>query len=74
MDTFFTQTNCDRCGGSLDEGRMMSRFNKDCLCMACIKAEKSHPKYKEAEQAELEAVKRGVRNYPGIGYPTDGQL
>ena len=69
MDQFYTKTNCDRCGGSLTGGRMMSRFNTDCLCMACINAEKGLPEYKEAAQAELEAVKRGEMNYPGIGYP-----
>lgn len=69
MDRFFTQTTCDRCGGPLTEGRMMSRFNTDCLCMSCIKVEKKHPKYEEAAQAERDAVQQGISNYPGIGYP-----
>ena len=29
MDEFFTKTKCDRCGGSLSGGRIMSRFNTD---------------------------------------------
>lgn len=33
MDKFFTQTTCDRCGGSLEAGRTMSMFNEDCICM-----------------------------------------
>lgn len=67
MDKFFTQSHCDRCGGSLDEGRMMSRFNEDCLCMKCIKKEKEHPDYKKAAEAELAEVKKGNYNFKGIG-------
>lgn len=69
MSNFFAQETCDRCGGSLAGGRMMSRFNEDCLCMNCISKEKQHPDYKKAAQAELEAVRRGNYNFPGIGYP-----
>jgi len=33
MDSrFFTQKHCDRCGGTLEAGRIMSMFNTDCLC------------------------------------------
>lgn len=37
MDKFFTQENCDRCGESLKNGRIMSMFNKECICMDCKK-------------------------------------
>lgn len=33
MDKFFTQKTCDRCGGSLENGRIMSMFNTECICM-----------------------------------------
>lgn len=69
MDRFFTQTHCDRCGGPLKDGRIMSRFNTDCLCLACERAERNHPEYKKAAEAELKAVKRGDRNFAGIGWP-----
>jgi len=69
MDRFFTQKNCDRCGGSLEKGRQMSRFNQDCLCMDCIKKEKQHPDYEKAAAAELAAVKGGNRDFAGVGWP-----
>ncbi len=68
-DKFFTQTRCDRCHGPLDSGRTMSRFNTQCLCMACDDEEREHPDYRKAADAELEAVKCGNRNFPGVGWP-----
>lgn len=68
-DRFFTQRNCDRCHGPLDGGRTMSRFNTDCLCIKCAREEKSHHDYQKAADTELDAVRRGVRNFSGIGYP-----
>lgn len=67
MDKFFTQTNCDRCGGSLESGRTMSMFNTECICMECKEKERLDPRYKEAVQAEHEAIIRGETNFPGIG-------
>ncbi len=45
----------------------MSRFNEDCICMDCAKKEKEHPRYKEAVEAEMAAIKQGNMNFPGIG-------
>jgi len=67
MDKFFTQTHCDRCGGSLDGGRQMSMLNMDCLCMDCIRAERQRSDYREAQEAEHAALLRGERNFKGIG-------
>ena len=67
-DQFFTQSTCDRCGGSLAAGRTMSRFNTDCLCLKCAEAEKSHPDYRKAVETELDAIRNGNRNFKGIGY------
>ena len=36
--------------------------------MACAGAEREHPDYRKAVEAEQEAVKRGDRNFKGIGY------
>ncbi len=69
MDQFFTQKTCDRCGSSLDAGRTMSRFDTSCICFDCDKKERQHPDYQKAVEAEEDAVKRGDRNFPGIGYP-----
>jgi hypothetical protein len=67
METFFKQSNCDRCGGSLAEGRIMSTYNHQCLCLKCKAAEEARGDYHVALEMEREAVKRGIRNYPGIG-------
>ena len=66
-DRFFTQTTCDRCGGSLSGGRMMSMYNEQCICMACAEAEQKRTDYDKAREAERAAVKAGDRNFKGIG-------
>ena len=70
MDAFFRKDRCDRCGVPL-RGRTMSRFNTDCLCMECAEAERAIPGYREAVEAEREAVRRGDCNFEGIGLPKD---
>lgn len=67
MDKFFTQTNCDRCGGNLEKGRTMSMFNTECICMECKAKECLDPRYSEAVKAEHEELKKGNTNFPGIG-------
>ena len=57
---------CGRCKKETDIV-IMSRFNTDDLCLDCEEAEKKHPGYEEARQAELEACRRGDFNFPGIG-------
>lgn len=47
----------------------MSMFNTQIICMDCKDSEKNHPRYKEAQEAELKAVQAGNRNFPGIGLP-----
>lgn len=65
-------THCARCGADLSKTTSsMSRFNTDICCSACIDKEKAHPRYKEAEAAELAAVRAGDYNFPGIGKPHD---
>lgn len=68
MDNFFKRTTCQRCGGSLKDGRIMSRFNENCICMKCSDEEKKHPDYKKACDAENEEIKKGNYNFGGIGY------
>lgn len=69
MDKFFSQKYCDRCGKELTDGRIMSMFNEDCICMECKKKETELPEYAAARQADCEAIKGGDYNYKGIGYP-----
>ncbi len=66
MDKFFTQKNCDRCGKSLEGGRIMSMFNEDCICMDCKDKERKDPDYGKAVQADIDEIKRGNYNYKGI--------
>jgi hypothetical protein len=66
MDKFYTQKYCDRCKGSLEGGRIMSVFNTECICMDCKEKETKRPDYKDAVQAEHEAIKQGNYNYKGI--------
>lgn len=66
-DRFFTQSTCDRCGGSLNGGRTMSMFNEDCICMACAKAERERKDYEAARATERAAVAGGGLNFKGIG-------
>ena len=66
MERFFTQKNCDRCGGSLAGGRILSMYNTECICLACKEKEKAREDYKQAVQAELEEVRKGNLNYKGI--------
>lgn len=74
MTDFLTKTHCDRCGSKLT-ARIMSRFSTDCLCMACEAEERKHPDYAKAAEAELDAIRSGDYNYPGIGWRgKDGRL
>ena len=68
MDKFFTQLYCDRCGKSLKEGRIMSMFNTDCICLDCLKEEKEHKDYFKAVEANHAEIKNGNYNFGGIGY------
>ena len=68
MDSFFTQTHCDRCGAQLTGGRTMSMFNTDCICMKCAKEERARSDYGKARDAEVDAVRNGDRNFRGIGW------
>lgn len=67
MDRFFNKTTCDRCGGSLEPGRTMSVFNKQCICRTCKAGETRRGDFYVALAAEREAVAHGDRDFPGIG-------
>lgn len=68
IDTFLTQTTCDRCGGSLEGGRCTSMFNTDTICMECKRKEQQRSDYKDAQLADLKAIQSGDYNFAGIGY------
>jgi len=66
MDKFFSQTNCDKCGGSLENGRIMSMYSTACICMDCKEKEMKRSDYKKAVKAEYNEIKKGNYNYRGI--------
>lgn len=71
-DSFFTQTNCDRCKTSLvGKARTMSMYNKDCICMNCKEVEKKRSDYKNALSADNEQIRAGNYNFKGIGLPKE---
>lgn len=66
-DDFFTKRVCDRCGAPLTT-RIMSMYNMDVICPDCKQKERERSDYRNAADAELEALKSGDRNFKGIGY------
>jgi len=58
---------CQRCSNPTDI-HTMSMFDVSLICMTCKTAEHKHPRYKEACDAERQAVKEGNTNFKGIGY------
>lgn len=57
--------NCERCFNETAV-TTMSWLNEDVICLECDKKEKSHPRYKDAKDAEFEQVKQGNYNYKGL--------
>jgi hypothetical protein len=67
-DNFFVAIRCDRCGRSLESGRIMSMYNDDVICMDCKEEEMKKENYNDAVQADIEAIRKGDYNFKGIGY------
>jgi hypothetical protein len=61
---------CQRCFNP-SELHTMSMFDVALICLNCSSGEKSHPEYKNAAEAEAEAVKRGNLNFAGTGCPPE---
>lgn len=58
---------CKRCGKQTD-ATIMSMFNTDIICMECSDRERQDPRYKEAVEADSQAIRQGNYNFPGIGW------
>lgn len=67
MDDFFTKQNCDRCGKSLKDGRIMSMYNEQTICMECKKKESRRADYSKAVKADHDEIRKGNYNFKGIG-------
>lgn len=59
-------TTCERCQNSLDDGRIMSMFNEEVICLKCKQDEKRDPEYLAAVEADRAEIKKGNYNYKGI--------
>lgn len=57
---------CHRCDKET-LSTIMSMFNTDELCMACKDLEKQDPRYQEAVDADIAAIRAGNYNFKGIG-------
>lgn len=62
--------SCDRCKKEAPIA-IMSYFNIEMLCKACVKEERQHPDYAKAVLAEHDEVVKGNYNFPGVGLPKD---
>ena len=67
---YFWDGTCHRCGKKTN-CHIMSKFNMDLICMQCKKKEREHPAFAEADRLEVESVRRGEYNFPGVGKPRD---
>jgi len=63
-------TKCQRCNCD-SKTTIVSMFNTQIICLNCKQKESDHPDYKKACDAELNEVKKGNRNFEGIGLPSD---
>ena len=59
--------HCHRCYTKTGS-YIMSWFDESLICGDCSDKEKDHPRYAEAREEELRAVKSGNFNFKGIGY------
>ena len=58
---------CQRCWKPSDI-HTMSMFDVTLICMDCHESEKNSPRYPEAADAELKALRSGNYNFRGIGW------
>ena len=60
-DEFFMKKYCDRCGKDLSQGRIMSMFNEDCICMQCKEEETKRPDYMQAVEKDTNEYLRKIK-------------
>ena len=63
---------CDRCEQPpINSTTIMSKFNTQVICTPCKEKEMKHSKYKDACDAEKQAIDNGDGYFKGIGKPED---
>jgi ribosomal protein L40E len=68
MENFFTKKFCDRCHASLKNGRIMSMYNEQTICLECKAKENQRNEYRQALEADHAEIRKGNYNFKGIGY------
>ena len=61
---------CDRCKKE-SISSIGSMFNTEQICFECKDAEMAHPAYKDACDAEMNAVLNGDYDFAGVGLPDE---
>lgn len=62
--------HCERCGEQ-HVPLIGSYFDESMICPRCEAIERQHPDFKRARDTEMQQVRAGNYNYPGIGLPED---
>ena len=60
--------SCQRCGKETNI-TIMSMFSTAIICLDCSDAERKHPDYLKAREADEAAIRTGNYNFKGIGEP-----
>ena len=66
MDDKIKKKTCERCHKPLTNGRIMSMFNEQCICMECADIERKDSEYQKAVEADHAEIKKGNYNYKGL--------
>lgn len=65
--SFFGRKTCERCRASLEDGRTLSMFNSETICLWCKEVEELHPDYEKARIEDKKAYNKGLKFFVGIG-------
>jgi hypothetical protein len=67
ISLYFIQSSCDRCGAKLSEGRAMSFFSKETICVECSrKEEEIRAKIRQEMGVDADLVYQGCGFLPGV--------
>ncbi len=64
ISVYFIQSTCDRCEAELTEGRMMSFFSNETICLECARKEEEI-----RVKMRLEGGEKADLGYQGCGFP-----
>lgn len=64
---FNSRKTCERCHEPFNNGKIVSIFNLQCICMICKEVEKTHPLYKKAVEVDKYFARKGTVYFGGMG-------